>query len=226
MTRLFLINFKNYTEISAERTVSLALAAQKAAKTLNVEIVVAPPQPSIAIVKQNVDIPVFCQHIDDAKAGQSTGFFIPEMAKSYGAAGSIINHSEHRLSYVVISNLVQRLKQLSMTSVVCAQTPKEVAELAKLNPDFIAIEPPELIGSGKAVSKESPKIIQDSIKSAAENSKYTKLICGAGIVDQSDVTAALQLGVEGILVASGIVKSNSWYEKILELGSAFTMTRS
>ena len=222
MTRLFLINFKNYTEISADRTVSLALAAQKAAKTLNVEIVVAPPQPSIAIVKQNVDIPVFCQHIDDAEAGQSTGFFIPEMAKSYGAAGSIINHSEHRLSYVVISNLVQRLKQLSMTSVVCAQTPKEVAELAKLNPDFIAIEPPELIGSGKAVSKESPKIIQDSIKSASENSK---LICGAGIVDQSDVTAALQLGVEGILVASGIVKSHSWYEKILELGSAFTMTR-
>ena len=224
MTRLFLINFKNYTEISADRTVSLALAAQKAAKTLNVEIVVAPPQPSIAIVKQNVDILVFCQHVDDAKTGQSTGFFIPEMAKSYGAAGSIINHSEHRLSYDAISNLVQRLKQLSMTSVVCAQTPKEVAELAKLNPDFIAIEPPELIGSGKAVSKESPKIIQDSIKSAAENSKYTKLICGAGIVDQSDVTAALQLGVEGILVASGIIKSNSWYEKILELGSAFTMT--
>ena len=224
MTRLFLINFKNYTEISADRTISLALAAQKAAKTLNLEIVVAPPQPSIAIVKQNVDIPVFCQHIDDAKTGQSTGFFIPEVARSYGAAGSIINHSEHRLSYVVISNLLQRLKQLSMTSVVCAQTPKEVAELAKLNPDFIAIEPPELIGSGKAVSKESPKIILDSIKSAAQNSKYTKLICGAGIVDQSDVTAALHLGVEGILVASGIIKSNSWYEKILELGSAFTMT--
>jgi triosephosphate isomerase len=204
--------------------VSLALDAQKAAKTLNLEIVVAPPQPSIGIVKQNVDIPVFSQHIDDAKTGQSTGYFIPEMARSYGAAGSIINHSEHRLSYVVISNLVERLKQLSMTSVVCAQTPKEVAELAELNPDFIAIEPPELIGSGKAVSKESPKIILDSIKSAAQNSKYTKLICGAGIVDQSDVTAALHLGVEGILVASGIIKSNSWYEKILELGSAFTMT--
>jgi triosephosphate isomerase len=112
-----------------------------------------------------------------------------------------------------------------MTSVVCAQTPNEVAQLAKLNPDFIAIEPPELIGSGKAVSKESPKIIIDSIKSATQNSKYTRLICGAGIVDQSDVTAALQLGVEGILVASGIIKSNSWYEKILELGSAFTTTR-
>jgi triosephosphate isomerase (TIM) len=225
LTRLFVINFKNYPEISADKTVTLALAAQKAAKTLNVKIVIAPPQPSIGIVMQNVDIPVFCQHIDDAKIGQSTGFFIPELARSYGASGSIINHGEHRLSYVTIINLVQRLKQLNMTSVVCAQTPNEVAELAKLNPDFIAIEPPELIGSGKAVSKDSPKIIIDSIKSAAQNSKYTKLICGAGIVDQSDVTAALQLGVEGILVASGIIKSNSWYEKIIELGSAFTTTR-
>ena len=225
MTRLFVINFKNYLEISADKTITLALAAQKAAKNLNLEIVIAPPQPSIAIVMQNVDIPVFCQHVDDADIGQSTGFFIPELARSYGASGSIINHSEHRLSYVTISNLVQRLKQLDMTSVVCAQTPNEVAQLAKLNPDFIAIEPPELIGSGKAVSRESPKIIIDSIKSATQNSKYTRLICGAGIVDQSDVTAALQLGVEGILVASGIIKSNSWYEKILELGSAFTTTR-
>jgi triosephosphate isomerase (TIM) len=225
LTQLFVSNFKNYPEISADKTVTLALAAQKAAKTLNVEIVIAPPQPSIAIVMQNVDIPVFCQHVDDAKTGQSTGFFIPELARSYGASGSIINHSEHRLSYVTIGNLVQRLKQLDMTSVVCAQTPNEVAQLAKLNPDFIAIEPPELIGSGKAVSKESPKIIIDSIKSATQNSKYTRLICGAGIVDQSDVTAALQLGVEGILVASGIIKSKSWYEKILELGSAFTTTR-
>ena len=225
MTRLFVINFKNYLEISADKTITLALAAQKASKNLNLEIVIAPPQPSIANVMQNVDIPVFCQHVDDADIGQSTGFFIPELARSYGASGSIINHSEHRLSYVTISNLVQRLKQLDMTSVVCAQTPNEVAELAKLNPDFIAIEPPELIGSGKAVSRESPKIITDSIKSSTQNSKYTKLICGAGIVDQSDVTAALQLGVEGILVASGIIKSTSWYEKILELGSAFTTTR-
>jgi triosephosphate isomerase (TIM) len=225
LTRLFVINFKNYPEIYADKTVTLALAAQKAAKTLNVEIVIAPPQPSIAVVKQNVDIPVFCQHVDDTKIGQSTGFFIPELARSYGASGSIINHSEHRLSHVTIDNLVQRLKQLNMTSIVCAQTPNEVAQLAKLNPDFIAIEPPELIGSGKAVSKESPKIIIDSINSATQNSKYTKLICGAGIVDQSDVTSALQLGVEGILVASGIIKSNSWYEKIFELGSAFTTTR-
>jgi triosephosphate isomerase len=222
LRKLLIINFKNYIEISADKTISLALDAQKVANSLNIKIVIAPPQPSIAIVSKNVNVPIFCQHVDNAKIGQSTGFFIPEMARSYGAAGSLINHSEHRLNYDTIGNLIQRLRQLSMTSVVCAQTPDEVEQVAKLAPDFIAIEPPELIGSGKAVSKESPSIITDSIKSASVSSKFTKVICGAGIVDESDVKAALRLGVEGILVASGIIRSDYWYGKIFELGSAFT----
>jgi triosephosphate isomerase len=45
---------------------------------------------------------------------------------------------------------------LGMTSIVCAQGPQEVVEISTLEPDFIAIEPPELIGSGRAVSKENP----------------------------------------------------------------------
>jgi triosephosphate isomerase (TIM) len=106
-----------------------------------------------------------------------------------------------------------------MVSVVCARTPDEAAELARLNPNFIAIEPPELIGSGKAVSKENPKVILDTVKLVSANSESTRVICGAGIVDKSDVRSAVDLGVIGILVASGIVKAKSWYEKILELGS-------
>jgi len=195
------------------------MAAQKAAHMLKVKIVVAPPPPSLSLVAQNLDIPVFCQHLDDMQAGQSTGFFIPELARSFGASGSILNHSEHRLEYQTIRSLVQTLRKLDMVSVVCARTPDEAAELARLNPNFIAIEPPELIGSGKAVSKENPKVILDTVKLVSANSESTRVICGAGIVDKSDVRSAVDLGVIGILVASGIVKAKSWYEKILELGS-------
>ena len=195
------------------------MAAQKVAHMLKVKTVVAPPPPSLSLVAQNLDIPVFCQHLDDMQAGQSTGFFIPELARSFGASGSILNHSEHRLEYRTIRSLVQTLRKLDMVSVVCAGTPDEAAELARLNPNFIAIEPPELIGSGKAVSKENPKVILDTVKLVSENSDSTRVICGAGIVDKSDVRSAVDLGVIGILVASGIVKAKSWYEKILELGS-------
>jgi triosephosphate isomerase len=114
----------------------------------------------------------------------------------------------------VIKSLVKRLRSLSMTSIVCAHTPAEVSEIAAFSPDFIAIEPPELIGSGRAVSKENPAIITNSIKAAGGRSD---VICGAGITDKSDVARAIELGSRGILVASGVVKATSWPDKIEEL---------
>ena len=97
-----------------------------------------------------------------------------------------------------------------MTSIVCVKDVAEARKYAKLNPDYIAIEPPELIGSGKAVSKEKPELITkaaDAVKSAKNN---TKLLCGAGIVSGEDVAKAIELGSKGILVASGIIKAKNW----------------
>ncbi len=121
--------------------------------------------------------------------GATTGFFIPEMAKSFGATGSLLNHSEHRLGGQTICNLIKRLRSLKMTSVVCAKTPDEVANIAKFHPDFIAIEPPELIGSGKSVSKHKPSVITRSVEAKAQHSSSTKLISRAGIMDKIDVSS-------------------------------------
>ena len=214
MNRPLVINFKNYADASGAKTAELAQVAQQIATKLDVEIVLAPPQGSLALVSKSVEIPVICQHVDDAKEGSTTGFFVPEIAKLYGASGSLINHSEHRLSLETIESLVRCLRDLSMTSIVCARTPDEVSKIAVFRPDFIAIEPPELIGSGRAVSKENPALITDSIKAADARSK---VICGAGITDGGDVEKAMELGSHGILVASGVVKARSWPDKISEL---------
>jgi triosephosphate isomerase (TIM) len=218
---LIIINFKNYPEIYGQNTIELAKVADKVANDTNVEIVLAPPQASIAAVTQSVSVPILCQHLDDVQEGATTGFFVPAMAKSFGATGSLLNHSEHRLEEHSICNLIKQLRNLRMTSVVCAKTPDEVANIAKFDPDFIAIEPPELIGSGKSVSKHKPSVITRSVQAKTQNSSSTKLICGAGIMDKIDVSSAAELGAEGILVASGIVKSPSWTEKIYELASGF-----
>ncbi len=111
----------------------------------------------MALIANKVQIPVICQHVDNEKMGPGTGFIVPEIAKSYGAVGSLINHSEHRIERRSIASLVERMRKLGMASIVCAQEPHEVAEISTLQPDFIAIEPPELIGSGRAVSR---KILQ------------------------------------------------------------------
>ena len=216
MKRPLIINFKNYPEASAASTIKLAKAAQKVARKLKVEIILAPPQPALALVAKAVTIPVFSQHVDSEKDGATTGYFVPEVAKSYGAVGSLVNHSEHRIEMKSIADIVERLRALRMISVVCARTPHEVMEISVFEPDYVAIEPPELIGSGKAVSKENPAIITKSIESA---SSRTKVICGAGIMDKGDIRAAIKLGSHGILVASGVVKAKSWEDKIAELAS-------
>jgi triosephosphate isomerase len=211
-----IINFKNYEEVSADRAIELAETARQVAEKLQIEIVLAPPHPVLALIAKNIEIPVICQHVDDEKIGPSTGFIVPEIAKSYGAIGSLINHSEHRMEMSSIARLVERLRKLSMISIVCAQEPQEVVYLSSLNPDFIAIEPPELIGSGRAVSKENPAIITKSIEGAGSDSS---IICGAGISDKDDVSKAIELGSKGILVASGVIKASSWEKKITELAS-------
>jgi triosephosphate isomerase (TIM) len=216
LKRPLIINFKNYIEVSGDRAVRLAKAAQAVAKKLKVEIVVAPPQPALAAVAKNVRVPVICQHVDDEKVGSSTGYFLPEIAKSYGAVGSLINHSEHRIEMKHIASLVECLRSLRMTSIVCAREPWEVMEISVFKPDFIAIEPPELIGTGRAVSKENPAIITKSIEAAGSRSK---VICGAGITGKGDVAKAMKLGSHGILVASGVIKASSWAGKIAELAA-------
>ncbi len=221
MRPIFIINFKNYREAAGRKSLQLAQAAESIARRATVKIVVAPPQASLALVASRVRIPVFAQHLDDSKAGSTTGFMTPEIVRSYGVSGSLINHSEHRLPHARIRRLVRELRGLGMVSVVCARTPREVRRLARLEPDYIAIEPPELIGSGIAVSRARPSVITRSIE-AVGSRKNARVICGAGIVDGTDVAAAMKLGSKGILVASGIVKARNRRAKIKELADAMS----
>lgn len=221
--RLFIINFKNYSEIAGINSVKLAQAAELIANKSNVKMIVAPPIGSLANVAHAVNIPVFAQHVDHSDLGSTTGFIVPEIAKSYGASGSLINHSEHRIPKETIKHLIEKLRKLKMTSVVCARTPAEVRELANFNPDYIAIEPPELIGSGIAVSKAKPSVITRSIDAVNDVNPNVSVICGAGIVSAEDASAAIKLGSKGILVASGVVKAKNWKKSIKELADAMEL---
>ncbi len=214
---MFVINCKNYEEISGDKIIKFIKIAEKVSKKYKVKIAISPPQHLIGLVA-NSSIQILAQHIDDSKVGSTTGFVIPELLKKSKVKGSLINHSEHRISSKEIQKLVLKLRELKMTSIVCVKDVAEVKKYVKLNPDYIAIEPPELIGSGKAVSKEKPELIAKAAK-AVKNTN-TKLLCGAGIVSGEDVVKALELGSKGILVASGIIKAKNWNKIISEFAEA------
>ncbi len=216
---MFVINCKNYKEISGDKINKFVKTAEKISKKFKVKISIAPPQHLIGVVA-NSSIPILAQHIDDSKVGSTTGFIIPELLKKSKVNGSLINHSEHRISSNEIRKLVSKLKDLKMISIVCVKDVAEARKYAKLNPDYIAIEPPELIGSGKAVSKEKPELITKAAAAVKSAKNNTKLLCGAGIVSGEDVAKAIELGSKGILVASGIVKSKDWNKIMTEFAKS------
>ena len=221
---MFIINFKNYDSISGSRSLELAKIAAKISRKYKIKIVVCPPQQVISEITK-VSIPVFAQHVDNKEMGSTTGYIVPELVKKSRVSGSLVNHSEHRLASKDIKELVSRLKALKMRSVVCVKNVSEARKYAKLNPDYIAIEPPELIGTGKAVSKEKPEVIIKSVRAVKDAKNSTRLLCGAGIISGNDVARALELGANGILVASGIVKAKNWERVIEEFSAAFVKKR-
>jgi triosephosphate isomerase (TIM) len=216
---MFIINCKNYEEIAGDKIIEFIKIIEKISKKHKIKIAVAPPLHLIGVVS-NSTIPILAQHVDNFKVGSTTGHVIPELLKKSNIKGSLINHSEHRIPEKEIIELVLRLRELKMISVVCVKDVAEAKKYAKWNPDYIAIEPPELIGSGKAVSKEKPELITKSVDAINSVHNKTKLLCGAGIVSGQDVTKALELGAKGILVASGIIKAKNWTKIIEEFSKA------
>ena len=216
---MFIINCKNYEEIAGDKIVKFVKTVEEISKKYKIKIAVAPPQHLIGLVTSS-SIPILAQHVDNAKIGSTTGFIIPELLKKSKVSGSLINHSEHRISSGDIAHLVLKLHELKMISIVCVKDVAEVKKYVILNPDYIAIEPPELIGSGKAISNERPELITKAVDIIKTGKNKTKLLCGAGIVSGNDVTRALELGSKGILVASGIIKAKNWSEIIDEFSKA------
>lgn len=199
------INFKSYETTTGRNGLNLAKICDKYYK----EVVVIPQITDIYLISKTIRNKVFAQHIDNIKFGSYTGFVLPEAVKEAGASGSLINHSEHRLNLADIEALVERMKNLNLISVVCTNNVGVSASVSALNPDFIAIEPPELIGSGKAVSKENPKIVTDTINAIRKINKDVKILCGAGISNGEDVRAAMKLGVDGVLLASAFTNAKN-----------------
>ena len=220
---VFIVNFKNYAAILGEGAFKLAEEAERVAESLGVEMILAPPVPMLRSVASTTSLPVFSQRVDDREEGKSTGAVIPEALRESGCAGSLLNHSESRLPSESIRAIIPRMKRLGLSTCLCAESAPEVASLSSFEPEYLAIEPPELIGTGIAVSKARPEVVRSSVAAARANGYRGRVLCGAGIVTGEDAATALRLGAQGILVASSVVNAKGdWEGKLRELSSGLT----
>tara|TARA_Y100000310_G_scaffold282789_2_gene304291 strand:- start:5600 stop:6226 length:627 start_codon:yes stop_codon:yes gene_type:complete len=198
MKPILVINFKTYKQGRAG--IKLAKQIEKVDK----KIIIGVQAGDVYEVVRKIKNPIYSQHVDPYEPGRETGYILPEAVKADKAKGSFLNHSEHKLSFSVLKKTMKRCNQVGLKTIVFASSLKEAIKIKKLKPDYLIIEPPELVGGKKSVSKVKPELIKK-----IKNKLKSKFLVGAGIKTNEDVKIAMKLGASGIAISSAITKAKN-----------------
>jgi len=214
---VIIVNFKTYIEVEKDGALAIAKACEFVSEETGVTICACPPMVDLGLISRSVSIPVLSQNVDPHAAGSATGWVTPSMVRGCGAAGTLINHSEHKIPKRQIEECIELSKGVELITVVCAENVKVAVQMAEFRPDFVAVEPPELIGGNVSVTTANPKIIEETVEAVRAVNGSVSVLCGAGVKTGTDVKKAIELGASGVLLASGVVKAKDPKAVLLDL---------
>lgn len=216
MKPLILLNFKTYPEAVGKKALLLAKKLEKV-KSKKYEIIIAPSLPTLEEVAARISLKVYAQHTDLAGLGAFTGKISAQELKKIGVRGTLLNHSERKIPFFLLQKIVADCKKNKLVTIVCASSLSEAKKVAKLKPDYLAYEPPELIGGNVSVTKAKPKIIVKAVELVNKISPKTKVLCGAGVHSREDIQKALKLGTKGMLIGHAVPKAKNPEKFLREL---------
>jgi len=203
-----LLNLKTYSE-SFQRKALDQVKATEAGKTEHT-IAVCPSLLDagwVASERRGNKPLLFAQHAYANGFGTFTGSVPLEALQALGFEGTLLNHSERRIPHEQIKKTVAAAQDLGMKTVVCAESLSEAKHVAAFGPWAVAIEPPELIGSGVSVSTARPELVSEGVRAIHSVDRRVKALVGAGVSNRQDFQLSLKLGAEGVLLASAFAKS-------------------
>ena len=201
---LVVVNFKTYESAHGIAAEELALIMEQIETDARMIAVVSAFDLS-AVVSVAPNLEIWTQHLDPINFGSNTGWLHPETAIQRGAKGTLINHAEHKVSIEHIAMLLDSVPE-GFTVCACAADIGEARALSALQPDYVAVEPPELIGGEISVTTADPEIVSGTARAIREISEDVGILCGAGVKNGQDVLKAIELGTSGVLLASGVTK--------------------
>jgi len=202
--QLVVVNFKTYESAHGIAAEELALIMEQIETDARMIAVVSAFDLS-AVVSAAPNLEIWTQHLDPINFGSNTGWLHPETAIQRGAKGTLINHAEHKVSIEHIAMLLDNVPE-GFTICACAADIDEARALSALQPDYVAVEPPELIGGEISVTTADPEIVSGTARAIREISEDVGILCGAGVKNGQDVLKAIELGTSGVLLASGVTK--------------------
>ena len=203
---VFEIGLKGY--LYGAEAVSLAQAADQVSAELGVSIVFDPQAVDIpAVARATEHLFVFAQHMDPVTPGRGVGAVLAEALREAGAVGTMLNHSERRMTLADIDRAIGRAKEVGLATLVYADSPEEAGALALFRPDIILAEPPDLIATAHSAATEMRGFVERSIELVGRIDPAIIVMSAAGVQTPADVTAMIRLGVGGTGSSSGILKA-------------------
>jgi triosephosphate isomerase len=212
-TPVVAINFKTYASSTGTSAQILAKLCEETAQKTQKNVFICVSATDVHIAKE-LSIPVYAQHVDGVSYGAHTGDILPGDLAQYQIAGSLINHSEDQYQIEDIKKAIDACKVAKITSIVCAGSLDIAKQVAEFTPDCIAYEPPDLIGGDVSVTTR-PEIVSQVKDAIQAINPSIKILVGAGVKNADDVKKALELGTDGVLLASAITKAED-PQKVLE----------
>ena len=203
---MIVVNFKTYASASGEAATSLLEAMQAHADGAATMVATVSAFDLGALGTISGAVQVWTQHLDPVGLGGYTGWLEPQTAIARGASGTLINHAEHKVELEHVRTLLEMLPD-GFPVCACAADVDEAKAPAALGPTYIAVEPPELIGGDISVTTADPAIVSDTVAAVKAVNPAVRVLCGAGVKNGKDVAKALELGAEGVLLASGVTKA-------------------
>mgnify|MGYP001087336145 CR=1 FL=1 len=210
----FTIGFKSYLGGIGESAVKMAKIAAELGRETQIQVMVIPQVADIYRISQNVDIPILAPHMDGVEPGGHNGAILAEAVKEAGAIGSLINHRDKRLTLSELYRIIRRSKQLNLITAVCADSPEQAEAIASLTPEIIVAEPPELIGTRRAVSTQDPGFITETLHLVKKRNPDILVAFGGGIHSKADAAAAIRLGSDGTGASNAIINAKDPYNML------------
>tara|TARA_B100000287_G_scaffold97713_1_gene89778 strand:- start:1132 stop:1803 length:672 start_codon:yes stop_codon:yes gene_type:complete len=201
------VNFKIHPKAYGYEAEKLARVMAKVSKEFGVKLVAAVSAFDLSPIVSKVDgLEVWSQHLDAIDVGSHTGLLQPKNAYYHGAKGTLINHAENQIPLEQIEKTLNLIPD-GMVTCVCAADVEQARAIAAFGPDMIAVEPPELIGGDISVTTADPEIIKNTVLAVKSVNPKVDVLTGAGVKNGDDVKMAIKLGTIGVLLASGVTKS-------------------
>lgn len=213
---VLVINFKTYVEARGSKGLELAKLSESIANQFGANIIVVPQVVDMIGIANEVNIPVFSQHLDHKKPGSATGHIEVSALQEGGIQGTLLNHSERRLEISTLEESIHLSSSHGLKSIVCAGTINLSSAVSSFNPWAVAMEPPELIGGDVSVTSR-PQAVKDTVSAVASINPSILPLTGAGVKTAEHLGTAIELGSKGVLLASGIVKAKDQKSVIEEM---------